>query len=164
VIPCMTLRNAIGGKSRNAWSRRESTPWLHRSQTSPAGRTIWSFPSPSGNGCSRAVKGPSLLRQRRQQPAAMRSCAIVEVGDRAHSQSVARPRAAPEAQNSVPSSSWCFASLAAAFWAIARAARAPGEPRNWHTLSEVGTTSPLPEEGSGYGSRNRRSCPGLIYG
>jgi hypothetical protein len=84
--------------------------------------------------------------------------------DRAHSQSVARPRAAPEAQNSVPSSSWCFASLAAAFWAIARAARAPGEPRNWHTLSEVGTTSPLPEEGSGYGSRNRRSCPGLIYG
>jgi hypothetical protein len=40
----------------------------------------------------------------------------------------------------------------------------PAYAGNWHTLSEVGTTSPLPEVGNGYGSRNRRSCPGLNYG
>jgi hypothetical protein len=30
------------------------------------------------------------------------------------------------------------------------------------TVGEAGATSPLPEVGSGYGSRNRRSCSGLV--
>jgi hypothetical protein len=94
---------------------------------------------------------PTALRQRPALPS--------QAASRRHS-AAARPEALEQRALEL----LVFASLAAAFWAIARAARAPGVPGNWHTLREVGTTSPLPEVGNGYGSRNRRSCPGLTYG
>lgn len=63
--PSIVRRTLIGMKSQIVWSSTASGPWLHRSQTTPAGSRMSVLPSDSGKGCSRLVKPPSPARHTR---------------------------------------------------------------------------------------------------